>query len=87
MKVISYNSRTLNPQERKFSTLDREFLGIVHALQIHEFIIIGSPHPILTFTDRKPLIHCFTEKATLVHDFILLKCSNKILGTQNHPHT
>ena len=31
MKVISYNCRRLNPQERKLSTLDRE-LGIVHAL-------------------------------------------------------
>ena len=34
MKVISYNSRILNPQEQKLSTLDRELLGIVHALQI-----------------------------------------------------
>ena len=35
MKVISYNSRILNPQEQNLSTLDRELLGIVHALQIH----------------------------------------------------
>ena len=34
MKVISYNSRIVNPQEQKLSTLDRELLGIVHALQI-----------------------------------------------------
>ena len=26
MKVISYNSRILNPQEQKLSTLDRELL-------------------------------------------------------------
>ena len=32
MKVISNNSRILNPQEQKLSTLDRELLGIVHAL-------------------------------------------------------
>ena len=32
MKVISYNSRILNPQEQKLTTLDRELLGIVHAL-------------------------------------------------------
>ena len=42
MKVISYNSRILNPQEQKLSTLDRELLGIVHALQIYELFIIGS---------------------------------------------
>ena len=61
MKVISYNSRILNPQEQKLSTLDRELLGIVHALQIYEFLIIGSPHPIHIFTDHKPLLHSFTK--------------------------
>ena len=65
MKVISYNSRILNPQEQKLSTLDREILGIVHALQIYEFRIIGSPHPIHIFTDHKPLLHCFTKKSNL----------------------
>ena len=54
MKVFSYSSRILNPQEQKLSTLDRELLGIVHALQIYEFLIIGSPHPIHIFTDHKP---------------------------------
>ena len=65
MKVISYNSRILNPQEQKLSTLDRELLGIVHALQIYEFLIIGSPHPKHIFTDHKPLLHCFTKKSNL----------------------
>ena len=65
MKVISYNSRILNPQEQKLSTLDREFIGIVHALQIYEFLIIGSPHPIHNFTDHKPLLHCLTKKGNL----------------------
>ena len=65
MKVISYNSRILNPQEEKLSTLDRELLGIVYALQIHEFRIIGSPHPIHLFTYHKPLLHCFTKKGNL----------------------
>ena len=65
MKVISYNSRILNPQEQKLSSLDREVLGIVHALQIYEFFIIGSPHPIHKFTNHKPLLHCFTKKGNL----------------------
>ena len=73
MKVIYYNSRILNPQEHKFSTLDRKLLGIVHALQIYEFIIIGSPHPIHIFTDHKLLLHCFPKKEILVHDYIELK--------------
>ena len=65
MKVMSYNSRILNPQEQNLSTLDRELLGIEHALQIYEFLIIGSPHPILIFTDHKPLLHCFTKRGNL----------------------
>ena len=64
-KGISYKSRILNPQEQKLSTLDRELLGIVHALQIYEFLIIGSPHPIHIFTDQKPRLHCFTKKGNL----------------------
>ena len=55
MKVISYNSRILNPQEQKLSTLDRELLGIVHGLQIYEFLNIVSPQPIHIFTDHKHL--------------------------------
>ena len=65
MKVISYNSRILNPQEQKLSTLESELLGIVHALRIYEFIIYGSPHPIHVFSDHKPLLHCFTKKGIL----------------------
>ena len=65
MKVISYNSRILNPQEQKLSTLDGELLGILHSLQIYEFLIIGSPHPIHIFTDHKLLLHCFTKKSYL----------------------
>ena len=69
MKGISYNSRILNPQEQKLSTLDRELLGIVHALQIYEFLIIGSPRPIHIFTDHKLLLHCFTKKGNLCPRF------------------
>ena len=65
MKVISYNSRILNPQEQKLSTLDRECLGIVHALQNYELPIIGSPHPIHIFTDHKQILQCFTKKVNL----------------------
>ena len=87
MKVISYNSRVLNPQEQKLSTLDRELLGIVHALQIYELLIIGSPHPIHIFTDQKPLLHRFTKKGNLIPRFYraqmqLTKFSNlKIIHT------
>ena len=35
------------------------------ALQIYEFLIIGSPHPIHVFFDNEPLLHCFTTKSNL----------------------
>ena len=65
LRVISYNSRILNTQELKLSTLDRELLAKVYALQIYEFLSIGSPHPIYIFTDQKPLLHCFAKKRNL----------------------
>ena len=64
IKAISYNSRTLNPKQKRF-TVDSELLGIGHALQIYEFLVIGSPHPIHVFPDHKPLLHCFTKKGNL----------------------
>ena len=65
MRVISYNSRILNTQEQKLSTLPGELLAIVYAFRIYEFLIIGSPHPIYIFTDHKPLLHCFAKKGNL----------------------
>ena len=69
MKVISYNSRILNTQEQKLSTLDRELLARVYALQIYEFLIIGSPHPMYIFRYHKPLLHCFAKKGNLSPNF------------------
>ena len=75
MKVISYNSRILNPQEQKLSTIDRELLGIVHALQIYEFLVIGSPHKYI-FLLITNLFHIVLQKrVTLVLVSIELNCS------------
>ena len=65
MKVISYNLHILNPQEQSFSTPDCELLGIVHAHQIYDFLILRSQHPLHVFIDHKPLLHCFTQKGNL----------------------
>ena len=65
MRNIPYNSRIRNTQEQKLSTLDRELLAIVYALQTYEFLIIGSLHPIYIFTDHKPFLHCFAQKGNL----------------------
>ena len=73
MRVISYNSRILNTQEQKLSTLDRELLAIVYALQTYAFLISGSPHPIYIFTDHKSSLHCFAKKGNLSPRFYRAK--------------
>ena len=35
----------------------------------------GLPSFFTVFTDHKPLLHCFTKKEILVHDFTELKCN------------
>ena len=87
MKVISYNSRILNPQEQNLSTLERELLGIVHALQIYEFLIIGSPHPKHIFTDHKPLLHWCTKKGNLSPRFYRAQMQSKKFKTQNNSNS
>ena len=75
MKVVSYYSRILNTQEQKLSTLDRELLAIVYALQIYEFLIIGSPHPIyisLQITNLQYTV--LPKREVLTEDFIKHKC-------------
>ena len=77
----------MNTQEQKLSTLDRELLAMVYALQMYEFLIIGYPHPIYIFTDHKPLLYCFAKKGNLSPRFYraemqLTKFSNfKIINT------
>ena len=92
MKVISYNSRILNTQEQKLSTLDRELLAIVYALPIYEILIIGSPHPKYIFTEYTSsqitnLYYIVSQrKEILVLDSIEHKCkkpnSPKIIHTR-----
>ena len=87
MKVISYNSRNLNTQGQKLSTLDRELLAIVYALQIYEFLIIGSPHPIYIFTDHKPLLHCSAKKGNLCPRFYRAQMQLKKVSKLKTIHT
>ena len=75
MRIISYTSRILSTQEQKLSTLDRELLAIVYALQIYEFIIIGSSHQYTSLRITNPYYIVLQKKEILVLDFIELKCN------------
>ena len=65
MKVVSYNSRILNSQEQKPSTLDHELLGMVHARSTFWTSFLSDTHRNHSFTDHKPLLHCFTKECIL----------------------
>ena len=75
MRFISYNSRILNTQKQKLSTLDRELLAIVYALQIYEFLIIGSPHQYTSSQITNLYYTVLQKRETLVQYFIEHKCN------------
>ena len=62
MKLVSANSRLFTPIEMRLSTLIRECSAIIFALTQYEFLLTGSNHPIVLFTDHKPIIYLFTQK-------------------------
>ena len=62
MKLVSANSRLFTPIEMRLSTLIRECSAIIFALTEYEFLLTGSNHPIVFFTDHKPIIYLFTQK-------------------------
>ena len=81
MKLVSANSRLFTLIEMRLSTLIRECSAIIFALTEYEFLLTGSNHPILLFTDHKLIIYLFTQKNKpnhRVHRFqlILMKFPN-----------
>ncbi|XP_053692225.1 uncharacterized protein K02A2.6-like [Sabethes cyaneus] len=61
-RVISYASKTLSQTERKYSTIDKEALGVAWACDRFQMYLTGLQFTILT--DHKPLLNIFNEKST-----------------------
>ena len=81
MNLISANSRIFTQAELRLSTLMRECTAIIYTLTDYYFLILGSKHPTVLFTDHKPIIFLFTKKSIpnyRVYRFqlILMKFSN-----------
>ena len=81
MNLISANSRLFTEAEIRLSTLLRECTAIIYTLTEYEFLILGSKHPIVLFTDHKPIIFLFTQKSNPNHrvyrfQLILMKFPN-----------
>ena len=80
MNLISANSRLLTQADLRLSTLMRECTAIIYTLTEYEFLILGSKHPTVLFTDHKPNFF-FTLKSNPNHrvynfQLILIKFSN-----------
>ena len=59
----------------------RECTAIIYTLTEYEFLILGSKHPTVLFTDHKPIILLFTQKSNPNHrvysfQLILMKIPN-----------
>ena len=63
MNLISANSQLFTQAELRLSTLMRECTAIIYTLTEYEFLIFGSKHPTILFTDHKPIIFLFTQKS------------------------
>ena len=67
MILISANSRLFTQAELRLSTLMREYTAIIYTLTEYEFLILGSKHPTVLFTDHKSIIILFTQKSNPNH--------------------
>ena len=67
MNLISANSRLFTQAELRLSTLMRECTAIIYTLTEYEFLIFGSKHPTVLFTDHKTIIFLFTQKSNPNH--------------------
>ena len=81
MNLISANFRLFTQAELRLSTLMRECTAIIYTLTEYEFLILGSKHPTVLFTDHKPIIFLFTQKSNPNHrvyryQLILMKFPN-----------
>ena len=81
MNLISANSRLFTQAELRLSTIMRECTAIIYTLTEYEFLILGSKHPTVLFTDHKPIIFLFTQNSNPNHrvyriQLILIKFPN-----------
>ena len=54
MELVLANSRLFSTTELRLSTNLRKCTAIIYALSEYEFLIQGSKHPIMLYTDHEP---------------------------------
>ena len=73
MQVISFISRIFNESDQKFAVIFIELTAIDCAVEIYEFLIIGSMHAITIFAEYKPILSLFFQKSIIYHQFFTYK--------------
>ena len=63
MNLISANFCSITQTDLRLSILMRECTALIYTLTENEFLILGSKHPTVLFTDQKPIIFLFTQKS------------------------
>ena len=81
MNLKSEFSQLFTQTELRLSTLMRKCTAIIYTLTEYEFLIPGSKHPTVLFTDHKPILFLFTQKSNPNHrvfrfQLILIKFPN-----------
>ena len=81
MNLISAISRLVAPIEIRLSTLIRECSAIIIALSEYEFLLTGSKHPIILFSNHKSIKYLLIQKNKPIHrvyrfQLILMKFPN-----------
>ena len=67
MNLITANSRLFTQAEFRLSALMRECTALIYTVTEYEFLILGSKHPTVLFTDHKPINFLFTQKSNPNH--------------------
>ena len=68
--LCSYDSRVFDNSELRMPTILKEIAAIVWALEKYEHYLIGSKHPIIIYTDHKPILYLFSKKGNMNHRFL-----------------
>ena len=72
--VVYYASKTLNEAQRNYTTIEKELLAVVYALDKFQAYMVGSD--IIIFTDHSALKYMLTKhnvKASLIRWVLLLQ--------------
>ena len=67
INLLSAKSSLFTQAELRLSTLLRECTAIIYTLTEYEFLLLGSKHPTVLFTDHKPIIFLFTQQSNRNH--------------------